>query len=121
MIRTKGVLLSLLVFAVNLSIVATTSVPKVHSDSLSAKVDDLFAEWDRADSSGAAVVVIRNGSIVYKQGYGYATLEYNIPITPSTVFHVASVSKQFTAFALLAQEKKLLYVVEVMWTFDVKN
>lgn len=78
-------------------------------DSVVAKVDQLFAEWDNWDSPGAALAVVKDGAIVYKRGYGCANLEYNIPITPSTIFHVASVSKQFTAFAiaLLAQQGRL--------------
>ena len=71
-----------------------------------AKVDQLFAEWNKPDSPGAALVVVKNGSIIYKKGYGIANLEYDIPITPSTVFHVASVSKQFTAFAILMLAKQ---------------
>jgi CubicO group peptidase (beta-lactamase class C family) len=53
--------------------------------------------------------VVRDGELVYSAGYGTANLEYGIPITPSTVFHVASVSKQFTAFAvtMLAEQGKL--------------
>ena len=39
------------------------------------------------------------------QGYGMANLEYNIPITPATIFHVASVSKQFAAAAILLLER----------------
>lgn len=75
----------------------------------SGKVDQLMARWDRADSPGAALAVVQDGKVVYKNGYGSAQLEYGIPITPSTVFHVASVSKQFTAFAviLLAEQGKL--------------
>src|SRR6202035_3599279 len=58
---------------------------------------------------GAAVAVIEHGKLVYEKGYGLANLEYNIPITPQTIFHVASVSKQFTAMAivLLEQDGKL--------------
>ena len=76
---------------------------------MTEKVDQLFSEWDKWDSPGAALAVIKDGSIIYKRGYGSANLEYNIAITPSTIFHVASVSKQFTAFAItmLAQEGKL--------------
>jgi len=76
---------------------------------LAKKVDQLFTKLDKADSPGAAVIVIKDGAILYKHGYGSANLEYDIPITPSTVFHVASVSKQFTAFAiaLLASRGKL--------------
>ena len=64
------------------------------------KVDRLFAEWDRSDSPGAALAVIRDGEIIYKQGYGMANLEYDIPITTTTTFELASTSKQFTAFAI---------------------
>lgn len=73
------------------------------------RVDQLFAAWDRPGSPGAAVTVVRNGEIVHTKGYGLANLEYDIPIEPSTVFHIASVSKQFTAFAvlLLAVEGRL--------------
>jgi CubicO group peptidase (beta-lactamase class C family) len=73
------------------------------------QVDQLFAAWDNPETPGASVAVVKDGKIVFKKGYGSANLEYNIPITPSTVFHIASVSKQFTAFSilLLARDGKL--------------
>ncbi|CAN5183645.1 hypothetical protein BH20GEM2_BH20GEM2_08580 [soil metagenome] len=78
-------------------------------DTLGARVDALFRQWDRPGSPGAAVAVIRDGEIVYSRGYGMANLEYDVPITPATIFHIASISKHFTAFAitLLAEEGKL--------------
>ncbi|MYA70709.1 beta-lactamase family protein [Candidatus Poribacteria bacterium] len=78
-------------------------------ETLEVKVDQLFAEWNKPDSPGAAVAVTRDGEVIYKQGYGTANLEYDIPITPTTVFDIASVSKQFAAFAIttLAHEGKL--------------
>ena len=69
-------------------------------ETLEAKVDQLFAEWNRSDSPGAALAVVRDGEAVYKQGYGTANLEYDIPITTTTIFDIASVSKQFAAFAI---------------------
>lgn len=77
--------------------------------SLEAKVDALFAPWKGLGSPGAAVAVVKDGLVVYRKGFGCAQLEYGIPITPSTVFHVASVSKQFTAMAvtMLEAEGKL--------------
>lgn len=76
---------------------------------ISEKIDEIFDEWDQPDTPGAAAIVIRDGDVVHKRGYGSAQLEYCIPITPSTVFHVASVSKQFTCMAvlLLADDGKL--------------
>ena len=79
------------------------------SESASAKVDKLFEKMDRTISPGCALAAIKEGRIVYERGYGMADLDHNIPITPSTVFHVASMSKQFTAASILmlAQEGKL--------------
>ncbi|MCH8289501.1 beta-lactamase family protein [Candidatus Poribacteria bacterium] len=70
------------------------------SDALETRVDGLFAEWNKPDSPGAALAIIKDGVIAYKCGYGMANLEYDIPITPSTIFDIASVSKQFAGFAI---------------------
>jgi len=82
-----------------------------------AQVDSIFRSWDRPDGPGAAVAVTLEGRIIYSQGYGSAQLEYGIPITPTTIFHVASVSKQFATFAvaLLARDGKL------SWDDDVRT
>ena len=45
---------------------------------------------------------MQNGDVIHSRGYGLADLEHGVPITPATVFHAASLSKQFTAFAVLA-------------------
>ncbi len=76
---------------------------------IEAKVDQLFAEWNQRDSPGAALAVTRDGEVIYKQGYGMANLEYDIPITTTTIFDIASVSKQFAGFAIatLSHEGKL--------------
>ena len=64
------------------------------------KVDALFEQFTQPGSPGCALGVMKDGELVYKQGYGLANLEYDIPITPSTIFHIASMSKQFTAMAV---------------------
>lgn len=63
----------------------------------------------KAESPGVSIAVQQNGKIIYSEGFGYANLEYDIKNTPTTVFHIASVSKQFTAFAIamLADQGKL--------------
>jgi CubicO group peptidase (beta-lactamase class C family) len=78
-------------------------------DKPEAKVDALFAKMDTTVSPGCALSVIRDHKIIYERGYGMADLDHNVPITPTSVFHVASMSKQFTAASilLLAQEGKL--------------
>jgi CubicO group peptidase (beta-lactamase class C family) len=79
------------------------------ADKPESKVDALFRQMDSTVSPGCALSVIRDHRIVYERGYGMADLDHNVPITPQTVFHVASMSKQFTATSilLLAQEGKL--------------
>lgn len=69
-------------------------------------IDEIFASWDNNTTPGAAVAVVKDGEIVYKKGYGLANMEYDIPITPSSIFHIASVSKQFTVFSILLLEKE---------------
>jgi CubicO group peptidase (beta-lactamase class C family) len=75
----------------------------------SARVDQLFAAWDKPTSPGCALSVMKDGRIVYERGYGMADLDHDLKITPSSVFHVASMSKQFTAASILmlAQQGKI--------------
>jgi CubicO group peptidase (beta-lactamase class C family) len=74
-----------------------------------AAVDRIFANWSSRESPGCAVGVARNGQTILERAYGMANLEYDVPNTPSTIFEAGSVSKQFTAAAilLLAQQGKL--------------
>lgn len=70
-----------------------------------SQVDKVFSSVDKENTPGAAVAVVQDGEIVYKNGYGMANLEYDVPVTPKTIFHIASVSKQFTTFSILLLEK----------------
>jgi len=76
---------------------------------LGGQIDEIFAPWDTAWTPGVAVAAVKGGEILYSNGYGYAQMEYDVKISPSTVFHIASISKQFTTFSvlLLEQEGKL--------------
>jgi CubicO group peptidase (beta-lactamase class C family) len=70
-------------------------------DPASRKVDALFEALTEGIQPGAAVMVIRDGEIVHQAGYGYANLEKQTPITADSAFRLASVSKQFTAMAIM--------------------
>lgn len=87
---------------------AVAQQPPLSSD-LAAKVDKVFEPMAATTSPGCALGIVRDGRLVYARGYGMANLDHDIVITPSTVFHVASISKQFTAAAihLLARDGKL--------------
>jgi CubicO group peptidase (beta-lactamase class C family) len=82
---------------------------QVSDKAVVGKVDEAFARFDKPDSPGCALGVIKDGQVIYKRGYGQSNLEYGVPISAGSIFHVASISKQFTAMAvvLLAQQGKL--------------
>lgn len=79
---------------------------QVTSASNSAAIDELFEPWNREDSPGAAVIVVRGGEVLFRQCYGSAHLEHGIPITPETIFNLASISKHFTAYAVTRLEEQ---------------
>jgi CubicO group peptidase (beta-lactamase class C family) len=83
-----------------------TEITGPNTGSPEGQIRQLFSKYSGKDSPGAAIAVVRDGEIVFKNGFGMANLEYDIPITPSTIFHIASVSKQFTTFAILLLEKE---------------
>jgi CubicO group peptidase (beta-lactamase class C family) len=78
-------------------------------DARTAKVDEIFKVYSTPDSPGCAVGVYKDGAVLYTGAYGMANLDHDVPLTPRSIFHVASVSKQFTAAAilLLAQDGTL--------------
>jgi hypothetical protein len=83
--------------------------PNVRPSDRSAQVDALFFARGRGDVPGAAVAVIQDGKVVHKRGYGLANLEDAIPCTTQTKFRIVSLTKAFTAMAvLMLHEKGLL-------------
>lgn len=94
----------------------------VFDDAARQRVERIFASWDSTATPGMSVGIYREGEIVYTGGFGMANLEHDIPITPDSIFHIASISKQFTdmCIAILAAEGALdvdddirLYVPEI--------
>jgi CubicO group peptidase (beta-lactamase class C family) len=78
-------------------------------DAQQQKVDQVFAEYAKPGSPGCALGVIRDGNFVYRKGYGMGSIELGVPLSPGSVFYMGSVSKQFTAAAVvLAQEQGYL-------------
>ena len=76
------------------------------------EVDAFFEEFNASDAPGIAVSVTKNGKPLYQNVFGMANLEYDIPITQQTPFHVASLSKQFTAFLILKLQDEGLLSIE---------
>ena len=91
--------------------ISSYAVEAKTTDDKSTQVDSLMARWSRGDTPGAAIIVIRDGRALLEKGYGLANLTTKESIGPKTIFDIGSVSKQFTAMALmiLVERGKLNY------------
>jgi CubicO group peptidase (beta-lactamase class C family)/uncharacterized protein YneR len=76
------------------------SKPALDMD-LTQAIDALVEPVCKPSEPGAAVIVARNGTVVFRKGYGLANLELGVPIEPQMVFRLGSITKQFTAVAIL--------------------
>src|SRR5688572_3330596 len=102
-------ILGLLVLAFTSATPATAQSAGSNGDKSAEQVNALFVQWNKPDSPGCALAVIKDGQILYKRGYGVANLDHGIPVNSLSAFNIGSVSKQFTAMsiALLAKQGKL--------------
>lgn len=96
---------------------AAETKPAALDPSVVKQIDAVFAPWDNTRSPGAVIAVSRHGKVIFARGYGMSNLEHDIPLSPDSIFHVASISKQFTAACvqLLAGEGKLA------WSDDIRR
>ena len=104
----RGVFILLLItIAMTLSAQAASN----RTDAMIPRIDALFQDFNRAGSPGASVLVIQGGKVVLAKGYGLASIEERIPCGTNTNFRLASVTKQFTAMAvmILAERGKLSF------------
>ncbi len=77
-----------------------------NAQTLTERLDAQLAQWNQGDGPGMAVVLIRDGRVVYRKDFGFADLEAHRAITPSTQFLLASNTKQFTAMAVMMLEER---------------
>ncbi len=105
---TAGILITAALILAPVSASAQLGVNAAGPEAAAA-IDKVFAAFDTTTRPGCALGVWRDGKIIYTRGYGMANLEYNVPITPETIFEAGSVSKQFSAAAiqLLCRDGKL--------------
>jgi CubicO group peptidase (beta-lactamase class C family) len=74
-------------------------------------LDDLFQDYSRPNAPGAAIMIIKHGQVLAAKTYGFANIEEHIPVTTETNFRLASLTKQFTAMAIMIlwERQKLSY------------
>ena len=90
--------------------VLIVAIVLLHFTSVTAqadKVDDyITSEMKNRRIPGLALAVIKNGEVIKTKGYGFANVELDDPVTPDTVFRLASMTKQFTATAIMLLVEK---------------
>jgi CubicO group peptidase (beta-lactamase class C family) len=96
-------------FVASLAVALLVGPPAFSQDKVQPKMDQIFAAYDKPNSPGCAVGVIRDGNFIDRKGYGMGSLELGVLLSPQSIFYMGSVSKQFTAASvLLAAERGLL-------------
>ncbi|MCB1050819.1 MAG: serine hydrolase [Acidobacteria bacterium] len=85
------------------------SMPGTETDLMAQKIDALMSQYHLNHEFNGSVLVAQNGQVIYEKGFGLANVEWQIPNAPDTRFRLASLTKQFTAMAVLqlVQEGKL--------------
>ena len=70
------------------------------------KLAEVFAEWNRSDRPGGAVVVVKDGQVAFRKNYGLANLEWNVPVDDRTVFDAVAIARPMTAMAVAILEEQ---------------
>jgi CubicO group peptidase (beta-lactamase class C family) len=83
----------------------------IHAETPTRRLNAVVDPWKLKNAPGMAALLIRNGRIEYHTAFGFADLDARTPITLNTQFLLASVTKQFTAMAImiLAEQHKLRF------------
>ncbi len=114
MLRSSGVratFAAALLLCLAVSARAAGPASPVSSSDLASYADKVLAAAYPADQPGAAALVIQDGKVVLRKGYGLASVELGVPVSPDMVFELGSITKQFTAASiLLLQERGQLRV-----------
>ncbi len=90
-----------------------TAISPLISPEVVVEIDDLLDKLAEQDLFTGSVLLAHQGKVLISQGYGLADREQNIPNTPQTRYRIASMTKQFTAMAIL--------ILEAQGKLDVKD
>lgn len=100
--------LSLLLFVFFISVIS-------NGQSLTDELNTILEKAYPADQPGATVLIAKNGEVLYRNAFGMANLELNVPMKPENVFEIGSITKQFTVVAILMlQEQGKLEVTDAL-------
>ena len=104
-----------LILVTGLASLATAQPTKVPGENLAATINELLTQTYKPDEPGATVIVVKDGKVLFRKGYGMANLELGVPVEPDMVFRLGSLTKQFTAVGILmlAEQSKLSLADEI--------
>jgi len=91
---------------ISISAQTQTASSSPTAQQVAAKVDEYMNAAVKADGFSGSILVARDGSAIASKGYGLANVELNVPNTPQTVFRLASLTKQFTALAIMTLQER---------------
>ncbi len=98
-------ILSLILLTGMTSLAAAQPAP-VSDENLAKAIHETLTQAYKPNEPGAAVIVVREGKVIFRRGYGMANLELGVPVEPDMVFRLGSITKQFTAVAILMLAEK---------------
>ncbi len=98
-----------LILLLGSSSLTAAQTARASDENLAATINEMLERTYKPDEPGAAVIAVREGKVILRKGYGKANLELGVPVEPDMVFRLGSITKQFTAVAvlMLAEQGKL--------------
>lgn len=84
-----------------LPMMTKASLAMKNDKDLTTQIDQMLTNTFKVTEPGAAVIVMRDGQVILRKGYGLANLELGVPVAPEMVFRLGSITKQFTAVSIL--------------------
>ena len=89
-----------ILFLLSFLLIFTSGFSQINKDD-QKEIDNLFVDWNKPNHPGGTIAIMYDGEIQFLKSYGLASLEFLVPNTKSTIYNCASVSKQFSAMAMV--------------------
>ena len=99
--KKTGISMTVILSAAALLLAVPLSAQQLNLKKLAVEYDNIILDQFKADETGCAVLVAKDGQVIYRKAFGMADLELDVPMQPDMVFRIGSITKQFTAVAIL--------------------
>ncbi len=102
-------------FLLVIVVLLLASVTPAQQQNVATAIDEMLQKEFKANEPGAAVIVVKDDKTLFRKGYGMANLELGVAVEPDMIFRIGSITKQFTAVAILmlAEQGKLALTDEI--------